>query len=229
MKLTENAEDILEAIYIISKQKKVVRVKDIARSLNSNNASVVTYLKSLSQKGLVKHEHYGYVELTKKGKHIAEDMYRRHQLLYEFFRETLGLPIHIAEKDACRIEHYLSEEGLDRILKFIQFIKQCPNGSPVWLTNFHYFLKYNSYPDRCATKRKTLIPLSKAENIQEAIIIKISGSMEIRESLLKKGFIPGANIKILNKNDNIISVQLEDRNIKLPLELSEKIFISASN
>ncbi len=226
MKLTENAEDTLEAIYILSKEKKVVRVKDIAKSLNSNNASVVTCLKSLSQKGLVQHEYYGYVELTDKGKEIAEEIYKRHQLLYEFFHETLGLPPHIAEKDACRIEHYLSKEGLDRIVKFIEFIRHCPEGSPVWLTNFYYFLEYNKYPTKCVEKRMEMKALSDIEKRRQGTIIKLSGSADIKQDLLKRGFVPGAIVKILDKKDDLLIVQVNGKKIELPLALSKNIFIS---
>jgi len=229
MKLTENAEDTLEAIFLLSKDKKVVRVKDIAKSLNSNNASVVTCLKSLSQKGLVQHEHYGYVELTEKGKAIARDLYKRHQLLYKFFRETLGLPSHIAERDACRIEHYLSEEGLNGILKLIEFINQCPEGSPVWLTNFHYFLEYNKYPDRCMEKREKMRVLLDMESAQQGMIIKLSGSTDIRQDLLKRGFVPGAIVKIVDKIDEILIVLVNDKKIELPLSLSKNIFVSVTD
>ncbi len=228
MKLTENAEDTLEAIYTLSKQKKVVRVKDIAKNLNSNNASVVTCLKSLSQKGLVQHEYYGYVELTDRGKEIAKEIYRRHQLLYEFFYDTLGLPSHIAEKDACRIEHYLSKEGLDRIVKFIEFIKQCPGGSPVWLTNFYYFLEYNKYPDRCMEKRIETEPLPDIKKMHQGTIIKLSGPTDIKQDLLKRGFTPGAAVKILDKKDKMLIVQVNDKKIGLPLALSKNILVSVT-
>jgi len=81
VKLTESAEDFLEAIYLIGKTKKVVRVKDIAQHLNIKMASVVVGLKSLAEKGLVEHEHYGYVELTPQVKKLL----RRHYIVINCF------------------------------------------------------------------------------------------------------------------------------------------------
>ncbi len=226
MKLTENAEDILEAIYLISKEKKVVRVKDVANLLKTSNASVTMALKSLSQKGLINHEHYGFIELTEKGKEIAEKIYERHKLLYEFLHETLALPAEIAEQDACRIEHYLSEEGLERIVKFIEFIKKCPEGSPIWLTNFYYFLEYEKYPERCYEKKEDMKTLSEMKIKEEGIIVKLSGSAATKQKLIKKDFVPGNNIKLLQKEKDKVIVQLGERKEDIPSELSKHIYVS---
>ena len=227
MKLTENAEDILEAIYIVSQQKKVVRVRDIAKRLNTSNASITVALKSLAQKGLVNHEHYGYIELTREGKNIAERIYKRHKLLYEFFHNTLALPPDIAEQDACRVEHYLSKEGLDRIVKFIEFIKRCPKGSPIWLTNFYYFLEYNEYPSTCFEKGKDLKTIYDMKEDEEAIIVKLSGAVEIKQNLLKKSFIPGANVKLLEKKKRQITVRLGEKEEKISSKLSKYVYVSS--
>ncbi len=223
IKLTENAEDILEAIYAISREKKVVRVKDIAGRLKTTNASVTVALKSLSKKGLVVHEHYGYVELTEEGEKIAKKIHERHKLLYEFFHEILGLPSDTAEQDACRIEHYLSKEGLQRIVKFIEFIKKCPEGAPIWLTNFYYFLEYERLPDSCFRKER-LTSVSEMKMNEEGIIVKLAGSAETRKNLIKKGFVPGATIKVLDKKGKKITVQIKDKKEDLSVSLSKKIY-----
>ena len=226
MKLTETAEDILEAIYVLDKTKKVVRVKDIAKRLNVKMASVVVGLKSLAQKGLVEHEHYGYVELTPAGTKIAEKIHKRHQLLFKFFHETLGLPAHIADKDACRIEHYLSSEGLERIVRFIEFVESCPEGVPTWLTNFYYFLQYGTYPETCLRKKIKLKSLSELNPEETGEIIKLNGSIQIKQELLKSGFVPGARIKVLKKEPEKIFIEHEGKEISLDLNTANQIFVS---
>ncbi len=226
MKLTETAEDILEAIYVLDKTKKVVRVKDIAKRLNVKMASVVVGLKSLAQKGLVKHEHYGYVELTSAGAKIAERVYKHHQLLFKFFHETLGLPAHIADKDACRLEHYLSPEGLERIVDFIEFIESCPEGAPTWLTNFFYFLQYGTYPETCLRKKIKLKLLNELNPGETAEIVKLNGSSQTKQNLLKSGFVPGARIKVLKKEDEKIFIELEGKETSLDLNTANQIFVS---
>ncbi|MCP2599248.1 metal-dependent transcriptional regulator, partial [Candidatus Aminicenantes bacterium AC-335-B20] len=61
----------------------------------------------------------------------------------------LGIDPSIAEKDACRIEHFLTPETMERILKFIEFIEICPKKSPNWLNNFYYFVKTGKLPEIC--------------------------------------------------------------------------------
>ena len=65
--LTSVMEDYLEAIFDLDKQKKVVRVKDIAKRLNVKMPTVTSMLKTLSKRELVHYEKYEYVEPTEKG------------------------------------------------------------------------------------------------------------------------------------------------------------------
>ncbi len=125
--LGQSLEDYLEAIYLLSKDKRVVRVTDVAKRLNVKKPSVVIALKRLKREGLIVQERYGYIELTDEGKRVAEEVYFRHTTLFRFFRDVLGLSEELAEKDACMMEHYLSREALDRIRSLMELVqKRCP-------------------------------------------------------------------------------------------------------
>ena len=150
--LTPSLEDYLEAILMLIQEKKVARVKDISQRLGVRTASVVGALKVLENKGYVVHERYGYVELTEKGRRVAEQVYRRHKILTRFFKEILDLDDEIAEKNACNIEHYLTSDAVDRFLKFIEFVEECPIGEPFWLHSFKEFLHTGKRPDECGKR-----------------------------------------------------------------------------
>jgi len=226
-RLTEMAEDYLEAIYTLGKAKKVVRVRDIARQLKVKMASVVVGLKSLAEKGLVEHEHYGYVELTPAGEEIAKKIHYRHQLLFKFLHETLGLPSEIANRDACRIEHYLSQEGLERILKFVEFIKTCPDGAPIWLTNFYYFLEYGRYPETSLKKAlKPLLTLTQINEKEKVEVIKFGGEVEFRQSLLREGIVPGSILLVEEKTPKEVKIKFNGNSISLSLSEAKHIFVS---
>ncbi len=117
--LGESQEDYLEAILILEKDCKTVRVKDIAGFLKVSRPSVVVALAALAGKGLVRHEHYGGVELTPLGRKVAETVYQRHQLLVTFLRRIVGVSAAVAEADACRLEHTLSPVTLNRLKMLI--------------------------------------------------------------------------------------------------------------
>ena len=114
-KNSESAENYLEAILMLKSEDKVVRVKDISQRVNVSMPSVHTALHVLEDRGFIRHEKYGYVELTDKGEREARNIYTTHVLLAEFFTRVLGVPSQIAQKDACRIEHIISSETLDKI------------------------------------------------------------------------------------------------------------------
>ncbi|MDV3104035.1 metal-dependent transcriptional regulator [Thermococcus waiotapuensis] len=127
MEITKREEEYLETIYLLHRNKGVIRVKDIARALRVKPPSVVDALKKLSEKGLVEYEKYDRILLTDKGREIAESTYLKHGLLTEFFIEVLGIPPEIAEHDACQFEHYVHDITVERIREFAQFIReQCP-------------------------------------------------------------------------------------------------------
>ncbi|MDY6967929.1 MAG: metal-dependent transcriptional regulator, partial [Spirochaetota bacterium] len=106
--LSSNMEDYIEQIATLSKEKKFVRVKDIANGLNKKMPSVTSALNKLMDKGLVYYEKYAYVELTKEGEKLADRVYKRHSFLSDVFTNVLRMNRKKAEENACRIEHFLS-------------------------------------------------------------------------------------------------------------------------
>ncbi len=148
-KLSHSMEDYLESIYIISLNNKVIRVKEIAKLLKVKTPSVVDAVRKLIARGLVEHEKYGYLELTDIGCKMGKEVYEKHKKIYKFFNNILGVSNDTSKKDACNIEHYISEEAMGRMIKLISFIDTCPEGYPKWLKNFNYFAKYGKHPASC--------------------------------------------------------------------------------
>ncbi|MBE0479170.1 metal-dependent transcriptional regulator [Candidatus Aerophobetes bacterium] len=140
-KITPSMEAYLETIKKIEREKKIVRVKGIARRLNVKMPSVTEALQNLSNEGLIKHEKYGYVELTHQGNELAEEMNLRHQALFSFFTEVLGIEPERADDDACKIEHVISEATMKRLVKFVRFIKDCIGQEGDLLEDFKGYLE----------------------------------------------------------------------------------------
>ena len=152
--LTQSKEDYLEAILVISLEKKWVRVSDLADYLGVKMSSVAAGITFLAENGLVNHEKYGYIELTREGVRVAKQVYARHKTLYKFLHDFLGLSEPVAWRDACRMEHVLDAKTMKRLLKFLEFIETCPEGEPLWLSNFHSFLKTGKRPEPCLRREK---------------------------------------------------------------------------
>ena len=150
--LSQSLEDYLEAIFVISLNSKVVRVKEVAKFLKVKTPSVVDAIGKLQNKELVTHERYGYLELTAKGSSLAKEIYTKHKKVAQFFNTVLGVSEEISKKDACLIEHYISKETFDKIIKFIKFIETSPEGYPEWLEDFNYFSMYGKRKENQANK-----------------------------------------------------------------------------
>lgn len=201
--LTQSAEDYLEAILIISERGKVVRVKDIARYLKVTMPSVVAMVRNLAEKNLLKHEHYGYVELTEEGLRQAKSVYEHHKTLFNFLHNLLGIDSAIAREDACKIEHHLNPKTLEYILKFIQFVNSCPEGEPLWLSSFHYFVKHGKRPEHCEKREKvekevkmSSLTLNNLGVGRKGKVLKVSATSGIKRRLLDMGIVPGVEVKV---------------------------------
>ena len=114
MKIQESAENYLETILILSEKGGHVRSIDIATELNFSRASVSIAMKKLRESGYILVDGDGFITLTAAGQAIADKMYERHKLLSDWLH-YLGVPMETAVKDACRIEHVISEESFARI------------------------------------------------------------------------------------------------------------------
>ncbi|MHA1664451.1 MAG: metal-dependent transcriptional regulator [Candidatus Njordarchaeales archaeon] len=120
MEITRALEEYLKTIYILKqKGRKVVRVRDIAKKMNVKMSSVTDALKRLSREDLVEYQKREYVDLTKKGKRLAEKLYKRWTILFFFFSEVLGVSKDIANDDACKVEHTLSDQTINALKGFI--------------------------------------------------------------------------------------------------------------
>jgi DtxR family Mn-dependent transcriptional regulator len=107
-------EDYLEMVSFLADEGEV-RVTDIASRLKVSKPSVLTALRSLEEKAFLKHERYGHVSLTQAGFQRAAEIRERHSLLTAFLRTIVGVSKDIAEEDACKMEHLLSEETFKKI------------------------------------------------------------------------------------------------------------------
>ncbi len=147
-KLNKREEEYLETILVLEEKHGVARVKHIAEMLGVKPPTVVESLEKLARKGLVEYRRHRGVKLTPLGRMVAREIYRRHKLLKKFLM-MLGVPEEVAERDACYIEHGISEESLELIVKFIEFVEGCPFAKPLFLEHFRYYVEKGVWPPGC--------------------------------------------------------------------------------
>lgn len=117
MHIHESAENYLEAILALG-EKGAVRSIDVAQYLEFSKPSVSRAMSLLRENGYVVMDEGGFLSLTEKGHEVAHRIYERHQLLTKWLID-LGVSEEIADADACKIEHDLSDETFERIKEHI--------------------------------------------------------------------------------------------------------------
>ena len=114
MKLHASGEDYLEAILVLHKKMGMVRSVDVARHMEVSKPSVCVAVNALKDGGFLIMDENHFLHLTDIGREVAEKIYERHC----FFTEQLiaaGVDPKIAEADACRIEHIISDESFSKL------------------------------------------------------------------------------------------------------------------
>lgn len=114
MKIHESAEDYLEMILVLKKKKGSVRSIDIAREMNFSKPSVSIAMKKLREDGLITINESREIDLSPEGKEIAERIYERHIVLSQILMK-LGVDETTAVKEACRIEHVISQDSFEKL------------------------------------------------------------------------------------------------------------------
>ena len=105
-----------------------VRVTDLASRMGVSKPSALAALRSLESQGLLLHEKYRLITLTDDGRRRAAQIRERHAMLAAFLRDVLGVSPKAAEDDACKMEHCLSSETLDRMRAMVASPR--PDGPP---------------------------------------------------------------------------------------------------
>lgn len=211
--LSASLEDYLEAILLITNTKGAARSKDIAKHLAVKGPSVTGALRLLAERDLVHYAPYDVVTLTAQGRKVAENVVRRHEILHSFLFEVLQLDEKTAESTACQLEHAISETVLERLVQFVQFVKECPRGGFNWINGYahncnagisrqtceaciHQCLK--NLPD-ILEKGETddmHIKLSDINPGEKGAIESIEAGGTIRRRLLDMGATPGTVIEV---------------------------------
>jgi len=114
MLLQESGEMYLETIYVLLKKNGHVRSLDVAEYMNFSKPSVSRAVNLLKKGEYITVDPAGNLELTENGKIVAEKIFERHTLL-TLFLEKIGVDSATASKDACKIEHHISEETFNAI------------------------------------------------------------------------------------------------------------------
>ena len=99
-----------------NKRNESVNMANLTGSLEDYIEMI--YILQQKSEGLLTHERYGNIVLTERGEEVAKSVYERHKVLTSFFIEVLHINPETAEEDACKVEHILSGESMEKLTKY---------------------------------------------------------------------------------------------------------------
>ncbi len=129
--LTAPVEDYLKIIYDLSTQAGAAGTTEIAAALGIAPPSVSGMIRRLADHGLITHEPYRGVRLTKSGRRAALRTIRRHRVIEAYLTKALGYPWDLVHAEAERLEHAASDELVDRMAAAIGEPTTDPHGAPI--------------------------------------------------------------------------------------------------
>lgn len=118
MQVYESEEMYLETILLLQKKRACVRSIDIAEELGYSRPSVSNAVHQLEKKGLITIDG-GEIRFSATGRQKAEAVYERHRVITGLF-VAMGASETVAENNACRVEHVITEEMFAVIKNFVK-------------------------------------------------------------------------------------------------------------
>jgi DtxR family transcriptional regulator, Mn-dependent transcriptional regulator len=247
--VSTSTEDYLEAILRLISEKGAARVRDIAVALSVHKSTVSATLKSLSEKGLVKYSRYEITTLTELGQEIAEDVHRRHEVIGRFLTDILGLSDDAAQANACRMEHIVDAEVLDRLGLLVNFTKVNSAKGNDWIQQFQQYSKLKlrnkaRHEGRTPQVRvddagkkthaetsgkeiaKTMSTLDRLKPGKKAIIAKVGSVGAIRRRMADMGMIRGTAVEVVKVAPLGDPIEVKVRGYNLSLRKEEAAAIT---
>lgn len=129
--LSRSVEDYLKAVYSLNERGKAAGTSELARALEIQPASVSGMIRRLAEDGLLQHEPYRGVRLTRQGHREALKILRRHRIIETFLVQRLGYPWDDVHEEAERLEHAASETLIDRMADALGNPATDPHGAPI--------------------------------------------------------------------------------------------------
>ncbi len=112
----------LMAVHQLKNEIGYARTTDISKQLNITRGSVSITLNRLKENGYITFDKNKHISLTQKGQHFVEDVLRKRATVKQFFQNALFMKEEQATKCACKLEHVITDDVIDRLEKFSNYM-----------------------------------------------------------------------------------------------------------
>ncbi len=236
--LTSAMEDYLEAIYHLEQERRIARVRDIANRLGVKMSSVSSALKILGARGLIRYDPHQYITLTDRGIKTAKEIVRKHEVLKRFLFRVLQVEENVAEENACRIEHHLDPEVMEKLIGFVEFIEMCPVDQTRWLEKRAETCDdcqpclveaHKKLRDRAKAQKAALeggMTLAEVLPGSQVMVESVKGTPKLKKLLSEEGLGSGAIVQVEKRDDSgDLHINIKGYHISLSQDDASRICI----
>ena len=230
--LSENIEEYLEVIYDYSDNKSYVSTTTISKSLNIAPGSVTQMLKKLEKEGYVKYEPYKGVMLSFEGYKIAKKIKRKHRILEKFLTDVLNIKKENVHKQACDMEHSLSDEAERAMCHLMEHPDKCPDNLIIPECDFNFnsceeCLSTEENIDEIKVRSDYLLPITQVQKNNKGRVNFIRGNPNTIYKFAALAIGIGVIIKIIensDKNKNII-IEINNKQKEISRKIANNVFL----
>ncbi|OGN98997.1 MAG: DtxR family iron (metal) dependent repressor [Chloroflexi bacterium RBG_13_51_18] len=232
--MSNSTEEYLEALYSLRRETEPVSTSALSKRLNIAPASVTEMMHKLAEKGYVKYSPYHGVTLTSKGYRSAEKMTRKHRLLERFLHDVLKIGNDKVHKEACEMEHALSDETARAMCQALESPDSCPDDGqliPACDLGFSSCEECRKWgqdnPEKISKRKSSVVSMSDLKENQEGLISFIRGDNNVLRRLLDLGLTPDTKIKVCRVSPLKGPVEIACRGSRLALgdEIARNVFV----
>jgi DtxR family transcriptional regulator, Mn-dependent transcriptional regulator len=229
-----STEEYLEALYTLTRDGQAAGTSAISRRLNIAPASVTEMVKKLSEEGFVNYHPYQGVTLTQQGHEIAEKMTRKHRLLERFLHDTLKIGTEKVHKEACEMEHALSDEAERALCRTLNAPDKCPDDAmeiPPCNLGFASCKECRRRPaedlEKIGKRSQDIIAVNRLKERQEGTVAFIRGDSKVLRRLQDMGLTPGTKISVnrIAPFKGPVEICVRGCNLALGEEVAGNVFV----
>jgi len=229
--MSSSIQEYLQAIYNLEEEGKPATTTEIAKRLGFAPPSVTEMLTRLAKEGYVTYEPYKGVTLTDEGRRLGRRVTRKHRILERFLHSVLKIREDRAHRQACEMEHVLSDEAENGLCRMLRYPDKCPDGKPIPICE--------KDEDDCVTCEPTeenlkprlqpLLPLCSIQPGQKVIVRFIRGGRMAVKRLYDLGVTAGTQIQLKDcaPMQGPVEIAVRGSTLAIGHGLASKIFVEA--
>jgi DtxR family Mn-dependent transcriptional regulator len=212
--LSKEAEEYIETIYKLQKRNGAAKTKELSETMHVVPGSITNTIEHLESHGLVTHEPYRGVKLTRQGEKIALNIIRKHRLAECLLTDVLKADWSTVHEDACKLEHALTKNLTDLLDERLGHPKVCPHGNPIPTENG-------------LVEEQPCIPLTEATEGEKWVVERIVDEENMDLGFLEEKKIkPQAIIQVFANKADKITIQIAGKQFSMNHQLARNILVN---